>query len=719
MRDSTIAKLGKLMVTGGSVLITPRRAAKRLARVSSPAAARALAEAVVKVYDREVVDIACRALARLVDQAAIDEVCQVWCRQPVAELDRMVAGLGWVASRPAYARARSALRVGRLEVLADGDQWIATSLVEIADGDDCDALLRERAREALAMLREDDAREAACTAAIDRGSESVLRVAAEAGFLPEDPGRRAVLLFLTGRHDEYAELDFDGGLLRAAHAAAEAPLRRSLAAAARQSGKLDWVRAVTAGTTAELSDEEWQTARMLMVGARRWADLWRLAVDAPPVWAADLLRALGASGWRPDGEREEFDALVRYAQNCADHPVVQVLNTSATDSREWVHGLTTTPDGGLLIAGNNAGLITLWRLPTGEPAGQINAAPGTVTALAVSPDGNVLVSSGSHHLRTWQLPSGRLIADAGVYRHLLAISPDGRSLICIGPLGGDLEVWRLPALSRTGTLTEPYESIRDLVTGADGTLVAGSSRWSSVYVRRWPSLEKVAVIRGGESSVFSPDASLLATGKDNDVRLWHLPSGAPAAVLTGHTGPVTRLAVAPDGSLLASASRDDTVRLWRLPSGEPAGTLGGARPRTHPPAQVTHLSVTLDSRLLICASEDYGLQLWHLPSGQPASTLDGPVTALALTPDGGQLASGSGGVVRLWLPRISTLAGTPSSRISLTDVAWLRAGPGQSVAERPWIELISGLVQRRHRYDIAIGHTPAAPAGATDIEIDQ
>jgi hypothetical protein len=351
--------------------------------VRSPMAARALASAVVKGYDQDVVDIACRALGRLDDQAAIDEVCDVWSMQPVAALDRLVTRHGWIASRLPYARARSALRVGRPAVLADGDQLIATALVRIADHDR-DASLRTAARAAMAMLRAADAREAVCAAAVDDGSESALHVAAEAGFLPEDPGRRALLLFLTGRHDAYAGLDFDGGLLRAAHVVADVALRRRLAAAARASGRLEWALAVTGGTRPELSDDEWRTTSALLSGGRQWARLWRLAVDAPPASAAEMLRTLGSSGWRPDDEREEFAALVRHAEDCAHYPVVTVLDDAA-GSRHKVRGLAVTPAGDLLIASNDDSDITLWRLPSGEPAGRIDASPGTVTGRSPTP----------------------------------------------------------------------------------------------------------------------------------------------------------------------------------------------------------------------------------------------------------------------------------------------------------------------------------------------
>jgi WD40 repeat protein len=46
------------------------------------------------------------------------------------------------------------------------------------------------------------------------------------------------------------------------------------------------------------------------------------------------------------------------------------------------------------------------------------------------------------------------------------------------------------------------------------------------------------------------------------VRIWDAATGRERAVLAGHTSRVEAVAVAPDGSWLASASRDRTVRIW-------------------------------------------------------------------------------------------------------------------------------------------------------------
>jgi WD40 repeat protein len=57
------------------------------------------------------------------------------------------------------------------------------------------------------------------------------------------------------------------------------------------------------------------------------------------------------------------------------------------------------------------------------------------------------------------------------------------------------------------------------------------------------------------------------------VRIWDLTTGTTRHTLIGHTRGVRALAVAPDGSWLASASWDGEIRIWDPTSGVPLTSL--------------------------------------------------------------------------------------------------------------------------------------------------
>jgi WD40 repeat protein/biotin carboxyl carrier protein len=142
--------------------------------------------------------------------------------------------------------------------------------------------------------------------------------------------------------------------------------------------------------------------------------------------------------------------------------------------------------------------------------------------------------------------------------------------------------------------------------------------------------------------------------------------GAQLTELSGHTGAVNGLAVAPDGRLVGSASEDRTVLVWQWPQGTRVATL-------RHPGEVH--AVAFDAARdgsgryrLLTGGLDARARLWSLTIGGPVEGPivlgdghEGAIRAVAFSPDGKSCATGgedrkiavwdvASGQRRYWVP---------------------------------------------------------------------
>ncbi|MFF8963173.1 NB-ARC domain-containing protein [Streptomyces globisporus] len=193
-----------------------------------------------------------------------------------------------------------------------------------------------------------------------------------------------------------------------------------------------------------------------------------------------------------------------------------------------------------------------------------------------------------------------------------------------------------------------------------------------------PELQRTLTGHTGpvRSLVIAPDGTWLATASnDGTVRLWDRVSGTCTATLTGHTGPVRKVVMSPDGTWLATNGDDGTVRLWDRVSGTCTATLTGNTGR------MMSVVIAPDGTWLATTSHDETVRLWDRVSGTCTATLTGntgTVWSVAIAPDSTWLATTSrDGTVRLW-DRVSgtctaTLTDMVREVVIAPDSTWLAA----------------------------------------------
>jgi RNA polymerase sigma factor (sigma-70 family) len=232
--------------------------------------------------------------------------------------------------------------------------------------------------------------------------------------------------------------------------------------------------------------------------------------------------------------------------------------------------------------------VPLYDTATGAEVRRLVGHRESVYTVAFSPDGKTLVSTARDDtLRFWNAATGkelrRVKHGGGAWK--LAFSPDG-TVLATG--GWNARLWE----TATGKLLRTCE--RD----DDGHF---------------------------ECLAFSPDGKTVAASRSNShaPSLWDVASGKRRLAFAGHLGPVTGIAVSPDGTLLATAaweknySRRNAVHLWDPATGKELGTVGTDLGFVGGPA------FSPDGRLLAAGNEDGTIRLWDPATRREVRRLTG------------------------------------------------------------------------------------------------
>lgn len=245
--------------------------------------------------------------------------------------------------------------------------------------------------------------------------------------------------------------------------------------------------------------------------------------------------------------------------------------------------------------------------------------PGKVYAIVLSPTEPILASSSGTTIKLWDLQTGQPLRTLSGHLDIvaaLAITPDGKLLIS-GSADKTIKLWELTTGQRLASLNAHTDTVLAVAIAPDGQSFASSSFYDPIIVwdirtgqehdRFYGHADRIDVL------TFSPDGKLLASGSgDATIKLWDFAT-SQERTLQGHGDRISAISFSPDGKTLASASWDGSVKLWSTATRRVKRSLPIAADR------VNSLAFSSNGKTLITGSNS--LQLWNVRTGKDLGIL--------------------------------------------------------------------------------------------------
>jgi WD40 repeat protein len=312
-----------------------------------------------------------------------------------------------------------------------------------------------------------------------------------------------------------------------------------------------------------------------------------------------------------------------------------------------------SPDQTLLATGCADGSGRLWKRSDGSLKGLLLKHEGAVETVAFGPDGHTLLTCDGLSAQIWDVDSGKLVTRLKHSDSVrsVAFSPDG-SVAATGSLDGTARVWETATGWPVGGALTHEAPVSSVALAAEGGRLLSWERGQAVRVWEVTRQEMPQWLAAEEGPVYavalSPDsASILSTGAGQTSHLRAAFTGQLLAPPLDHADEILAAAFHPRKLLFLTGSRDGAVRTWTT-------DLSVQRILQHD-APVRSAVFSPDGSLILAGSGDRkegGARLWDTETGQLIAeplTGQGPVWAVAFSPDGGRFATSLGdGIVRVW-----------------------------------------------------------------------
>ncbi|KAF4780019.1 periodic tryptophan protein 2 [Colletotrichum scovillei] len=228
------------------------------------------------------------------------------------------------------------------------------------------------------------------------------------------------------------------------------------------------------------------------------------------------------------------------------------------------------------------------------------------------------------------------------------------NLLVAGFSNGTFGLYELPDFNMIHTLNISQNDIDFVTINKSGEWLAfGASKLGQLLVWEWQSESYILKQQGHFDSmnnlVYSPDGQRIVTiADDGKIKVWDTESGFCIVTFTEHTSGVTACEFSKKGNVLFTSSLDGSVRAWDLIRYRNFRTFTA-------PTRLSWSCMAVDPSGEVVAAgslDSFDIHIWSVQTGQLLDQLtghEGPVSALAFTPNGNSLISGSWDrTARIW-----------------------------------------------------------------------
>ena len=214
--------------------------------------------------------------------------------------------------------------------------------------------------------------------------------------------------------------------------------------------------------------------------------------------------------------------------------------------------------------------------------------PVPVMAVAFSPDGNLLATSGYREVLLWNPADGQLvrrIKNLAERPHDFNFSADGSILaVAAGTPGqmGEVKLFNTADGTLIADLFTTDDEVFAVAFSPDGTRLAAACADRSVRLFDVATRQQQKLIEDHADWVmdvaWSPDGKRIATAsRDKTSKVFDSTTGESQATFNTHQQPVFGVGFLPDGNTVATSGRDNRIRVWTVADSKQAReiALGG------------------------------------------------------------------------------------------------------------------------------------------------